>query len=236
MRSILIACLCLGVGALRTKEDSHLQPMDESRPGACACLNWQDVFESGLAQCGDGGELISTGRNLPADKEFCNSQTGSAFYLNQNHEMCINFEKVSGPRKVIDGSWCYVAASCSELRGGSKLTDKVNWKICSGKDPQLSKLPPAKLFEIGHNSGKSLTMMALMAYTWNEVKGLLPRPPTAKEVVQLVAGEVGLIPVPNKTALTRKQPENTITWKGQTWEVHPTKALCVEGCEEGVEH
>mmetsp|Transcript_62163 Transcript_62163/g.144625 ORF Transcript_62163/g.144625 Transcript_62163/m.144625 type:complete len:239 (-) Transcript_62163:121-837(-) len=232
-RAVALASLCLTASALKTYQAEHSQPTEDGTPGTCTCLNWQDVFESGLAQCGDGAELISTGRNLPADTQFCNSapnSTETGFYMNQPHEMCINFEKVNGPKKLMEGSWCYVSASCSELRGGSKLTEKVNWKLCSGKDPQLSQLSPAELFALAQKAGKSHIDMALMSYSWKEVRGLFPKPPSLKEIVEQVAGEMGWMS-PNKTALTRKQPEQTITWKGETWEVHPTKAVCVEGCE-----
>mmetsp|Transcript_2776 Transcript_2776/g.6490 ORF Transcript_2776/g.6490 Transcript_2776/m.6490 type:complete len:248 (-) Transcript_2776:98-841(-) len=229
-RVAMLASACFATSALKKRH----QPMEEGKPGLCACLNWQDVFESGLAQCGDGGELISQGRNLPADTEFCNAPPNSSltgFYLNQPHEMCINFEKVSGPRKFLEGSWCYVSAACSDLRGGAKLTDKVNWKVCSGKDAKLSDLSPAQLFDLARQNGKSHTVMALMSYTWNEVKGLFPKPPSAKDVAERVAADLGLARVPDKEALTHKPAGHTISWKGQTWEVYPTSAVCVEGCE-----
>lgn len=225
---VLVAS-CLGFSAAVQREIAAVQrPII---PGACHCMNWRSVYENGLAKCGDGAELISTGRNLPADQDFCNdapgAPNGTAFYLNQDHEYCISFEKVKGPNKLVDGAWCYVSAACDQINGGSLANKKLKWKKCyHNQDAFLSEVEPKELFRLAQNSGKSNNIMALMAYSWGEVKGMFPKQPTnMKEMVaQLLESKS------NKTALSRKRATHTITWKGQVWDVTPTRAVCVEGC------
>mmetsp|Transcript_29098 Transcript_29098/g.67692 ORF Transcript_29098/g.67692 Transcript_29098/m.67692 type:complete len:226 (+) Transcript_29098:68-745(+) len=202
------------------------------KPGACACLNWNDVYSQEIAECGDAGELIVQGRNLLKDTEFCGGE--AAFFKNQSHEYCINFEKVRGPQRLLPGAWCYVSASCHQLRGGSVVNSRVHWKICTpGKDPVLGDLEPAKLFGLARENGKNHRDTALMAYSWKEVKGMFPKQPTLTDMAMSLAGQVGMMKTSNnKTALTVKRAENTIEYKGQIWEVMPTRAVCLEGCPE----
>mmetsp|Transcript_6120 Transcript_6120/g.18173 ORF Transcript_6120/g.18173 Transcript_6120/m.18173 type:complete len:264 (+) Transcript_6120:64-855(+) len=219
-----------GVGVMGLSlGDSDSRPQEN-----CACMNWRHVYESGLAQCGDGGEtVLLPNRQLFRDREFCRDQNGridGAFYPNQDHELCINFEKAHAPHKKYPGSWCYVAATCNKLNLGTRLSNKINFKTClNDRDGLLSQLPPSKLFRMAKEHNLNHTLVALMAYSWPEVEGIFPRKPSVREVIELMADK-SLRGTGAKTMLSRKAATQTISVQGQTWEVKASMAVCVEGC------
>mmetsp|Transcript_69203 Transcript_69203/g.202645 ORF Transcript_69203/g.202645 Transcript_69203/m.202645 type:complete len:224 (+) Transcript_69203:73-744(+) len=193
----------------------------------CSCLNWKEVYDSGLAKCGDGMELSLADNDFEKDKDMCRDLPGvpgSAFYANQDHEYCMAMEKTTGPKKMRQGSWCYVSGGCHDIGQGSRASDKLKWRPCTRQDRKIEQLAPSELFELAQKNNKSNMDFALMAYDWAEVRGFFPKPITLQQRLQQAA--LGL----NRTVLTKPSSEHIMKWKDEIWEVHHSKAVCVEGC------
>mmetsp|Transcript_27565 Transcript_27565/g.62743 ORF Transcript_27565/g.62743 Transcript_27565/m.62743 type:complete len:243 (-) Transcript_27565:111-839(-) len=237
VKAAAFASLLSGAVALRRHQE--VQHEEYVVDKSCACKNWQEVYDTGLAKCGDGMELQSVWNDASKDEEFlCRDQPGavnSSFFAKQDHEYCINAEMALRPNtKVLSQkgyAWCYVSPSCHELGVGKKVNSGISWKACTTKETSLSSLEPGDLFDLAQKLGKNNIMFARMAYTWAQVRGLFPKPDTVESKIQelmqkVTSKSLGL----NKTVLKKDTTEHLLKYEGQIWEVYPTRAVCVEGC------
>jgi len=227
------ATLCLGLGATALRFD-ETKPRPSPNPplGMCACRNWNLVYKK-YAPCGKGAEFWEKGVDhaalLAKDTELCKTPQGSGktpFFLGQNHNLCIPFERVNGPSKNIEGSWCYVYSECVE-NGGKQVSDFAAWKPCKEEDAQMQDLEPDELFAVAQKGNQSIVDMALRVYSWEEVKDVFEVANTG--AVELAAESDSAVVTAN---YVRKKSGGRITVRGVTWEVDAKSntGRCIKNC------
>lgn len=231
---------------VRTPEQAVQTEMPFQRKGQnvtdpCACLNFAEVYRTGMAKCGDGmelndPELYETDKNavpLPPrlkDGDYCQDWNppfskkppGSCFFPKQDHTMCVKTLKAKGPEpKPIPDTWCYVKASCQSLNGGRHVNSLTSLKICGDSDPKLGDLPPAQLFAMVKAYGTDEQTTALLAYPWRGPKEL--------------KGEMYFSDITGPgtyVGASKKFDTFKVIGGNQTvWEIHD-EAICVAHCEQ----
>eukprot|EP00747_Dinoflagellata_sp_TGD_P217976 gnl/TRDRNA2_/TRDRNA2_90293_c0_seq1.p1 gnl/TRDRNA2_/TRDRNA2_90293_c0~~gnl/TRDRNA2_/TRDRNA2_90293_c0_seq1.p1 ORF type:complete len:449 (+),score=57.08 gnl/TRDRNA2_/TRDRNA2_90293_c0_seq1:56-1402(+) len=95
-------------------------------------------------------------------------------FLRRNDKMCAQIDMGETATQ-----WCYTSASCSDLKGGKPVSEKVSTKTCSvWKDVLLLMMPPVFQIETIASQDLDAGVTMRMSYptmkeTWTEVKAYL---------------------------------------------------------------
>mmetsp|Transcript_65700 Transcript_65700/g.186476 ORF Transcript_65700/g.186476 Transcript_65700/m.186476 type:complete len:341 (-) Transcript_65700:194-1216(-) len=150
---------------------------------ACDCLNWQAVYERGLATCGMGRELAgpmyAANGTVPSDsvrlmqhEVYC-----SGFFMRLRENFCVNVLGSTDPLYMYR-MWCYVSSECSS---GMETIGKtqVKWKTCDlGLDSSLAEMEPEELHDWAYDNNLDMALAVKLAYPvergamWPEMKRL----------------------------------------------------------------
>mmetsp|Transcript_101268 Transcript_101268/g.287144 ORF Transcript_101268/g.287144 Transcript_101268/m.287144 type:complete len:253 (-) Transcript_101268:106-864(-) len=148
--------------AVAIVQDARPHSAKLSQDTACKCKNWKEVYDSKLAACGDGLEIMTTpGDGVPVmyrTTEATKTIVCQRFYQKLNLDMCVN-------RNVgkDEGTWCYVDKTCNRLHGGQQLGN-LSWKMCGRGDASLRDQTPDKLFNLALSADIWFGGVTKMAY------------------------------------------------------------------------
>jgi len=231
----------------------------------CQCLDWAQVYESGLAECGAGLEHLglafeagsgsssqclhklsrpTTLASAWGDSALCNhaelrkldtelcrsfpSVSNSSFFRSQWHNYCMKANEHAQPSVSL--SWCYVSSECDKLNMGTRINERVSWKMCNlDQDKFLGSLDipqlcaQQKMMRPDAKQRGGCRLAALKAY--QQVQGTLDeailQDPTLQERGH---SPVFSLDLARKVAVVQHGPKR--------WELHSDwhQHRCVGGC------
>mmetsp|Transcript_29565 Transcript_29565/g.79851 ORF Transcript_29565/g.79851 Transcript_29565/m.79851 type:complete len:298 (-) Transcript_29565:101-994(-) len=185
---LLLAAACpqfagaVRLGGLPSAYAEYLPPLPDAPGTECTCKAWEGVYSSGMAECGQGMEVVTTISMGQAKEEALKHDKGCYVYPKLKANFCMKAQQGAHLYGKQDGkydfTWCYVSHACKKLGGGMKVNNRVSWKTCvEGEDTRYGDLPPAKLLAHAEAAGlkEDPSVMALMSYpyihaTWLQVQ------------------------------------------------------------------
>lgn len=163
--------VCLDQASLLQVAHSVQHRAEVTQPaadGACGCLSWNDVYNQSLAQCGQGLETYTYGRQVGQGASSGHWCDGVALYPRRSDNFCTKVLQASPlphePEHFQDGTWCYVSAACAELHGGAPVNTMVSWKACQSTDGRLADLQPQALISLAAARGVDIGLLTQMSY------------------------------------------------------------------------
>jgi len=161
-------------------EGFHYYPRDETDP--CACLEWQEVYSTFLAHCGDGYEYfpaIQKGVPKEAAPKYLEQSFCKDFFQKLDDNECVNMVHDNTQNMWYSGkTWCWVPKGCpmvSEEAYDYRVHAKV--KFCSPGDLALGHFLPSELEAYSQDHDLDIGLLSKFAYPvehsfrWNDFKG-----------------------------------------------------------------
>jgi len=159
--SLMLVSVTLVAGAFGIA----INPKPEHRD-PCKCRTWNQRYEHETIACGQGSEFY---HGSPAAPEIYKDTTPE-----QQNSTCENFFKKIDTNICVNynlgrdqGTWCYVALTCSKLNGGGVFLGQANWKRCAkgrNPDPMLRDFPPEGLRDYARE--KNIWLPTLVRYAY----------------------------------------------------------------------